>query len=251
MNEPLRLVSVLTRGYDEPGEGTATLARYAAAGHEVMVVACTGGDGETAGLEVLEVLGVGRHWLGYRDSRSSGTFASTPVEEPTERLVRVLREFRPHVVVVYGDVEDRDPDRVRCREVSVAAFDAAGDPRRFPSAGEAWQPRKLYHVHEWHGERMRALHEALLAEGLVSPYHEWLAEPADAGRITTRVPCGDYFPLRDQVLRMHADQLDPTSHWFAVPARVRQAVWPTEDFELARCHVPTSLPEDDLFAGIN
>lgn len=98
---------------------------------------------------------------------------------------------------------------------------------------------------------MRALHEALLAEGLVSPYHEWLKEPAGSARITTRVPCGDYFSLRDQVLRVHADRLDPSSHWFAVPVRVRQAVWPTEDFELTRCHVATALPENDLFAGIS
>ena len=26
--------------------------------------------------------------------------------------------------------------------------------------------------------------------------------------------------------------------------------WPTEDFELVTSHVETSLPEDDLFAGI-
>ncbi|TDV41093.1 PIG-L deacetylase family protein [Actinophytocola oryzae] len=251
--EPLRLVSVLTRRDDEPGEGAATLARYAAAGHEVMVVTCTGDA--TGGDGVSEVLGAGHHRLGYAAfGRPGGTsFASVPVAEPTERLVRVLREFRPHVVVAHDDTADPGPDRVRCREVSVAAFDAAGDAARFPGAGEAWQPGKLYTVHEWSEARMRALHEALLARDLESPYRDWLAAPSPGTRwITTRVPCGEFFPVRDRVLRAYAGFLAPAvRHRLAVPVHVRQAVWPTEDFELARCHVPTSLPEDDLLAGIS
>jgi mycothiol S-conjugate amidase len=207
---------------------------------------------------VSDVLGVGHHWLGFpRSRRRAGDgpaprFASVPLEEATERLVCVLREFRPHVVIVYVDTVDPDADRVRGWEASVAAFDAAGDPARFPAAGEPWQPSKLYNVYEWSETRMRALHEALLMEHLESPYHDWLEEPVGgAGRITTRVPCGDCFPVRDQVLHAHTGRLDPGHHWFAVPVRVRQAVWPTEDFELTRCHVATSLPEDDLLAGVS
>jgi mycothiol S-conjugate amidase len=189
---------------------------------------------------VSEVLGVGHHRL---ESSS---------DQIVDGLVRVLREFRPHVVVIYDDRVADDPDRVRCREAAAAAFDAAGDPDRFPAAGEPWQPTKLYHVYEWYETRIRTLHEALLAERLDSPYHDWLKEPVGgAERITTRVPCGEYFPARDQVLRAHATRLPPGCHWFAVPVPVRQAVWPTEDFELARSLVETSLPEDDLFAGIS
>jgi mycothiol S-conjugate amidase len=244
MSEPLRLVSVLTRQGDEPGEGSATLARYVAAGHEVMVVTCVGDESaaECDVAAVSEVLGVGHHRLGFTGS----------ARDTVERLVRVLREFRPHVMVIYDDGVAGDPDRVRCREAAVAAFDAAGDPVRFPDAGEPWQPTKLYYVHEWYETRMRTLHEALLAEDLDSPYHAWLEEPVGgAGRITTRVPCGEYFPAREQVLRAHAARLTPGSHWFAVPVSTRQAAWPTEDFELARSHVETSLPENDLFAGIS
>lgn len=258
MNEPLRLVSVLTNQIDEPGEGAATLARYAAAGHEVMVVTCTGEDDDE--LPVLsELLGVGHHRLGFAGSGPwprggplpADRFASVPIEEPVERLVRVLREFRPHVVVVHENSVEHDPDRERCRRASVAAFDAAGDPARFPAAGAPWQARKLYNVHEWSQPRMRALHDALRAEQLESPYGEWLKEPTGGAQwITTRVPCAEYFPVRDAVLRAHAARLDPDCHRFAVPVAVRQAVWPTEDFELARCLVAISLPEDDLLAGI-
>ena len=69
-------------------------------------------------------------------------------------------------------------------------------------------------------------------------------------RITTRVPCGDYFEVRDQALIAHATQVDPTSFWFACPLEIQRKAWPTEDYELARSLVETATPEDDLFAGV-
>ena len=68
--------------------------------------------------------------------------------------------------------------------------------------------------------------------------------------ITTRVPCGDYFAVRDQALIAHATQIDPDGFWFRCPLDVQQAAWPTEDYHLARSVVDTALPEDDLFAGV-
>jgi mycothiol S-conjugate amidase len=56
--------------------------------------------------------------------------------------------------------------------------------------------------------------------------------------------------VRDEALRAHATQVDPDGPWFHVPLEIQQEVWPTEDFELARCLVDTTVPEDDLFAGI-
>jgi mycothiol S-conjugate amidase len=37
---------------------------------------------------------------------------------------------------------------------------------------------------------------------------------------------------------------------FDVPLEMHRALWPTEDYHLAISHVPTALPESDLFAGI-
>ena len=66
----------------------------------------------------------------------------------------------------------------------------------------------------------------------------------------TQIPCADFFDARDDALRAHATQIDPNGPFFAVPSDVQRRVWPTEEFELARTRVRTSLPEDDLFAGI-
>jgi mycothiol S-conjugate amidase len=69
-------------------------------------------------------------------------------------------------------------------------------------------------------------------------------------RVTTRVVCDDYYEVRDAALRAHATQIDPDSRWFAVPLDLQREVWPTEEYELARSLVDTTLPEDDLFEGL-
>jgi len=167
----------------------------------------------------------------------------------------VIRELRPHVLVTYDERGGYPhPDHIRCHEISVSAFDAASDPDRYPEAGEPWQPLKLYYHHSFHRERTQALHDAMEARGLESPYAERLAEwkpdPDHDARITTRVECAEYFPVRDRALLAHATQIDPDGAWFACPLEVHQEAWPTEDYELARSLVETELPESDLFAGI-
>ena len=60
----------------------------------------------------------------------------------------------------------------------------------------------------------------------------------------------DYFHRRDEALLAHRTQVDPEGMWFAVPLDMQVQTWPTEDFELAISHVPTDIPELDLFAGL-
>ena len=212
-----------------------------------------------------DILGVRQDWLGFVDSGwpegdpppplPEGCFALVPVEEAAEPLVRLMRQFRPHVVTTYDERGGYPhPDHVQCHRVTVAAFRAAGDPDAYPDAGEPWQPLKLYYHHSFNRPRTQALHDAMIAHGLESPYAErlkdWKPEPEWDARITTRVPCAEYFGVRDQALLAHATQIDPDGHWFAIPREIQEKVWPTEDYELAISHVESSIPEDDLFAGI-
>ncbi len=105
-------------------------------------------------------------------------------------------------------------------------------------------------------EKFTALHEAMLAAGMPSPYQDRLENwNSDRGRgrghqVTTRVRCDEYFEIRDEALRAHATQVDPDGFWFAVPLSIQRQAWPTEDFELARSLVGMALPEDDLFTGV-
>jgi mycothiol S-conjugate amidase len=287
--ETLRLMAVHAHPDDESSKGAATMCRYVAEGVDVVVVTCTGGERGSVlnpkldRPEILanitevrraemdrarEILGVRQEWLGFVDSGlpegdplpplPEGSFGLVDPITGAEPLVRLMREFRPHVVITYDENGGYPhPDHIMCHNVSVVAFDASGDPDRYPGTGEPWQPLKLYYHMGFSKERMVTLHEAVLGAGLESPYGEWLEkwtesdEDRDRGpRVTTKVPCGDYFHLRDEALKAHATQVDPDGFWFRVPMAIQLAAWPTEDYELARSFVDTVLPEDDLFAGV-
>jgi mycothiol S-conjugate amidase len=285
-DDRLRLMAVHAHPDDESSKGAAAMAKYVADGVDVLVVTCTGGErgsvlntkldrpeiwaniAEIRRAEMDEaraILGVRQSWLGFVDSGlpegdplpplPDGCFALVDFDEAVGRLVAEIRSFRPHVMTTYDENGGYPhPDHIQCHKISVAAFDAAGDPDRYVDRGEPWQPLKLYYNMGFNRERMVALHEGMLAAGIESPYAEWLEkwdEREDHGdRITTRVPCGDYFTVRDDALRAHATQVDPDGWWFKVPLDIQQKVWPTEDFELARSVVDSPLPEDDLFAGV-
>jgi mycothiol S-conjugate amidase len=288
MAEKLRLMAVHAHPDDESSKGAATMAKYVAEGHEVMVVTCTGGErgdilnpamerpdvaenmieyrrAEMA--RAAEILGVQHRWLGFVDSGlpqgdplpplPEGCFALVPLEESVPRLVRIMREFKPHVVITYDENGGYPhPDHIRCHEISVPAFEASGDPELHPEAGEPWTPLKLYYSHGFSRTRLVKMHEALLARGIESPYGEWLENwKEDRGdnhtRVTTQIECAEYFPVRDAALLAHATQIDPNSRWFVVPLEIQAEVWPYEDYELARSLVDTTLPEDDLFSGIS
>ena len=137
----------------------------------------------------------------------------------------------------------------------MVAWDKAGDPDYHPELGKPWAPLKLYYTHGFIRQRLQMFHDLPIEEGKTSPYAEilerWKPHQADImARVTTQVPCAEYFDVRDDVLRAHATQIDPAGTFFGTPVDVQQKLWPTEEFELAATRVRTSIPEDDLFAGI-
>jgi mycothiol S-conjugate amidase len=144
------------------------------------------------------------------------------------------------------------PDHVRTHEVTVAAFDAAADQDRYPDAGAPWQPSKLYYLAVLSRDWFQALHEAMTARGLDSRMTPVLAELADIPQlpVTTRIRCAEYFTTRDRAALAHATQSDPDHPFFAHPRGLEREVWPTEDYQLVRSLVASTLPEDDLFAGL-
>ena len=284
--ERLRLMAVHAHPDDESSKGAATMARYVAEGVEVLVVTCTGGergsvlnpkldrpdvweniaDIRRAEMDAARaILGVDQAWLGFVDSGlpegdplpplPEGCFGLVDPDEGAIPLIKIMREFRPHVVTTYDENGGYPhPDHIMCHKVSMAAFDAAGDAAKHPELGEPWQPLKLYYDIGFHKSKIIALHEGMLSAGLESVYGEWLdrwEDREDRGvRVTTRVECADYFPVRDDALRAHATQVDPDGFWFQVPMEVQRKAWPTEDFELVRTVVDSPVPESDLFAGV-
>jgi mycothiol S-conjugate amidase len=283
--ERLRLMAVHAHPDDESSKGAGTMARYVAEGADVLVVTCTGGERGSVLNPALQrnpdlirdiaefrrhemaravaELGVQHGWLGFVDSGLPegdpkpplpfGCFALQPLEVASAPLVRLVRRFRPHVMTTYDeDGGYPHPDHIMCHKISIEAFEAAGDPDRYPTAGEPWQPLKLYYDRGFSKHRILALHQVFLDKGIESPFTPWLErwESRPDRPVTTQIYVADYFEVRDRALLAHATQIDPAGWFFMIPHEVQREVWPWEDFELARSRVPVQTPEDDLFAGL-
>jgi mycothiol S-conjugate amidase len=284
--EPLCLLTVHAHPDDEASKGAATCARYGAEGVRTVLVCCTGGEegdiqnpamdrpevrADLAAIRATEleasaaVIGfTDLVMLGYRDSgmkdsdanNNPENFHSAPFDEAVGRLVAVIRDTRPQVVVTYGDDQRGypHPDHLKVHEISVPAFDRAGDPSWYPEMGDPWQPSKLYYS-VWSKARIVAMHEALIRLRGESPFDKkWLERDSHEERITTRVAVGDYMWARSGALRAHATQIDPAEpFWFGLDDAELAEAYPWDDWQLARSLVgtpPAGTLEDDLFAGL-
>jgi len=203
--------------------------------------------------------------LGYRDSGMADTppnehpdsFFQADIDEATGRLVAIIRRTRPHVVITYGDDQSGypHPDHLRVHDISVLAFDRAGDPDWYPDAGEPFQPSKLYYS-AWSRARMVAIHEALLRRDGESPFDEkWFDRPNLDHRITTRIDVSGHLSARTGALLAHATQVDPNEKfWFGLDDDELAGAYSWDDWILARSLVgpiPDDDRERDLFEGIS
>ena len=202
--------------------------------------------------------------LGYRDSGMQDSpanehpesFHSADLDEATGRLVAVIRHERPQVIITYSDDQRGypHPDHLKVHDISVLAFERAGDPAWYPELGEPWEPSKLYYT-IWSKARLVAVHEAMVRLHGSSPFdQDWLDRPGQDHRITTRIDVGGYLWARSGALRAHATQVDPSEGWwFGLSDEQLADIHPWEEWVLAVSHV-TPLAEgqveDDLFAGV-
>lgn len=285
----LRMLAVHAHPDDESSKGAAMMAAYAAAGAQVMVATATGGeagdllnpaaesphsDRDLTGLrrlemaEAIEALGVEHVWLGFTDSGLPdgdpmpplpfGTFATLPIEQATAPLVRLIRRFRPHVLISYDENGGYPhPDHIMSHRICLEAWERSGDGSFYPDAGEPWEPLKLYYDRAFNLARFRAIHEAMVEAGMESPFGERLRRFEDGDmpwrashETTTQVPIGAFLEHRDRALLAHRTQVAPDSFFFATPNDLIRKIWPFDDYVLIESRVPVQTPEDDLFSGV-
>jgi mycothiol S-conjugate amidase len=283
---PLRLLTVHAHPDDEASKGAATVASLNAQGVHCVLVCCTGGEAgdilnpemdrpdvrsdlaavrESELARAAAIIGYDEVvMLGYRDSGMKdseanahpGAFANADPDEAVGRLVAIIRRVRPQVIVTYPDArgEYDHPDHVQVHDVTVPAFHAAGDPDRYPEAGPAWKPSKLYYT-MWSRARIIGRHAKFLELGIDSPYDDWWFErPSRDHLLTTKVPIGEHWDVGLEALRAHATQIDPSSpFWFGLPDDVARTIYQFDDYRLEVSHVGHPAEgdlEDDLFAGL-
>jgi LmbE family N-acetylglucosaminyl deacetylase len=149
-----------------------TLAQYVAAGVNVYYACATRGEAGIADPEHMKgyVTPGDMRWaelqcasrtlgltdviyLGYRDSGMPGSednkhpeaLTMAPLERVVARIVKVIRDLRPEVVITSDPVGGyQHPDHIAIHKATVRAFYMAGNPDIYPEAGSAFNPQKLY-----------------------------------------------------------------------------------------------------------
>ena len=287
MNEPLTLMIIHAHPDDGVIGSGGTLAHYSDRGiNTVLVTATLGEEGEIVVADMdtpenharlaeirqeelrkaTEILGIKhQEFLGYRDSGMVGTpsnehpacFHQADLAEATGRLVRLVRAYRPQVLVSYNAAGGYGhPDHIACHKVALAAFDTAGDPARYPEAGPAWAPLKLYEMSRPRELTQRAW-EQMRARGLKTPFDNpdfditRFTVPLD--QITTALDVSAYMQRKRAALLEHRTQIAVDGPFFAMPEDIGRQWFGVEYFTLLQSRVPLPAHEGyerDLFAGI-
>ncbi len=173
MNRERTLCFIGAHPDDETFGLGSTLAHYATAGVKVYYICATRGEagmnnlnqlrefeslGELRSAELscaANILGLaGVVHLGYRDSGMLGTddnkhpesLAAAPLDEVCKRIVKVIRNLKPDVIITHDPIGGyRHPDHIAVHNATVKAFEIAPNPAKYPEAGSAFQPQKLYY----------------------------------------------------------------------------------------------------------
>jgi LmbE family N-acetylglucosaminyl deacetylase len=290
----LTLMTVTGHPDDETLWTGGVMARYAAEGLRVVCVTCTRGEngsivvpeldtpenrarlGEIRSEELARALArlgsIENHWLGYVDSGTMGSpqnvdprsFWQADPEEATGRLVRIVREVRPDVIVTFNESGGNGhPDHVRAALIARTAFDRAGDAAAYPGqldgpdAVVPWTPSKLYEC-RWTTSRRKKVARLLADEGIIAaapilarialtwrPRSERTrrAKADSQGPLTTEVDVGRWVAQKQAALAEHRTQIprDPTVRYISVA---------TEQFTIRKTRVEVHAHETDLFAGL-
>jgi N-acetylglucosamine malate deacetylase 2 len=221
------LLAIFAHPDDESNAAGGTLARYAREGADVTLVSATRGEMGIAGL-APEAAGavrerelraaaaaLGAHevrLLGYRD----GELANANEQEAVARIIALLRELKPQVVLTFGpDGISGHPDHVAVSRWVTAAFDASA------------AAQKLYYV---------APSSATQQACGVPPARAAMGGPVAA------IDVGQDLQAKSQAMRCHVSQSPPE-----VDAQNLEC---HEYFRLARSRGGEMPDETDLFAGV-
>jgi len=260
------------------------LLHYRARGVRTGLVTCTGGEegeihdpdldpvadkprlGEIRERELREacaILGVAElRMLGFRDSGMADTpgnqhpeaFCRADPVEAAVRLVRIIREWRPLVMVtepeggLYGH-----PDHIACHRVSVDAFNAAADPRAYPEAGSPRRISKVYVVAQIDDGRWEALRPEFVAAGIDTTFLDRRRERPPAPGPETATVALDVRPYTEdqrRALLAHRTQIPPTSMWRTLPPELRSRAFATAYFRRLHPLVAGGERETDFLDGL-
>lgn len=284
MSDELRLMSIHAHADDETITMGGLLATCADRGIRTCNICCT--DGKLATIvaadmpeettrphlaeirqrelrAAMDVLGVDEvQFLGYGDSGMWGAdtnqlpdaFWKADIDEAVGRVVAHIRRFRPQVVVTYDAVGGYGhPDHIQTHRVALLAVEAAQQKGLYPEAGEPWRVQKLYYT-AFPRSFFKKVAEAAKAAGMEPPFG--VEDPDDVPFltpdewVTTTVDVRNAVRRKRAALLEHHSQIAPDWPMLAIPEDVNIEQFGTEAYQLVISRSVPSLPETDLFAGV-
>jgi len=265
---------------DDEGIVSGALLQYSTSGVETGLVCATRGEvGEIADPALAtpenlgqvregemraaaEVLGVHNLWfLDYRDSGMAGTpenadaraFAQASAAEVVGKLVKIIREFRPQVIITFDESGAYGhPDHIAIYRYTTSAFHAAADAVQYPDLGPAHSVSKLYYS-SFPRSALRAIGEWMSTQNYEGSFSgldpEKLGIPDE--QISVWLNVEPWREQKDRSRSMHRTQLDPNNLMAKIPEEIQQNWRSHECYQLAASRVGPDVPgENNLFARI-
>jgi LmbE family N-acetylglucosaminyl deacetylase len=279
-NNQLALLIVHAHPDDESISTGGVLAKYSSNGVRTVLTYCTRGEAGDIlnpdfvppvpgmnitdiraielknALNVLNVKSV--HFLGYRDSGMAGTpendhpqaFTRADLQEATARLVKIIRQVRPHVVVTYNEKGTYlHPDHIMANRITRHALEVSGDrDYKIGKDLEAWQPTKLYYT-AIPLERIRRMYSIIADRGEDPGFDPEVLGTAEE-KISAVVDVRKFLTRKLEALNCHQSQMNPHSIFRRMPDNVREEAMGYESFECVFGCASTDGKEKDLFEGI-
>lgn len=179
-------------------------------------------------------------------------FVQADPAEATRRLVSIIRELRPLVLVTEppGGLYPH-PDHAMCHVISEAAFLAAADARAYPEVGPPGQVAKLYGAALIDDGTWALLRFWFEAAGFDMQEQLWLrAHRAGPESATVALDIRPYSAIQRQALLAHRTQVPPDSLWARLPDDLYCRAYGTAYF--IRLYPPTAPNEreTDLLDGL-
>jgi LmbE family N-acetylglucosaminyl deacetylase len=213
----------------------------------------------------VTILGGQLHMLGYRDSGYIGdpanshpdAFIQQDVDAVAGRIVALMREIRPQVVVTHDETGGYyHPDHIMCWRVTTAAFEAAGDAAQYPELPwPAYQPQRLYYTA--FSNRMVKVFETLMRLRGQDPKRagrnkdiDWTRIGIPPARLHAQIDYRPYWDVKREASAQHPSQGGGTSRGRGMPEWLQRRLMGSETYIRAYPPVPDGFRERDLFDGI-
>ncbi|MCC6614035.1 MAG: PIG-L family deacetylase [Anaerolineae bacterium] len=277
-----RMLFSLAHPDDESFGSGGMIAKYVAQGVDTYLICATNGDVGTvkpeflngyssiAELRLAELacasakLGFKKVFtLGYMDSGMMGSATSenseclwqAPQDEVIRRVVEVIRQVRPQVVVTFNKYGGYGhPDHIAIQKATTAAFSLAGKPEYVTGDLAPYAPQKLYYT---------SIPATIVRYGIVmtrlrgkDPRKLGVNHDIDLQMVLdnvepthSKIDIRDYYTIWDEASACHASQLGGRST--TVPLWLRKVIAPWQG--LTRVYPPPAnghIDETDVFTGV-